>query len=61
MAKEKLLSAKQVAEILGLEVSTIYDWVYRRKIGYIKIGSLLKFDPATVENYIKKHTTHGGF
>ena len=59
--KEKLLTARQVAEILGIKISTIYDWVYRRKMPYIKIGSLLRFNPTTIENYIEKQTKQGGF
>lgn len=58
---EKLLTAKEVAEILGLKLSTLYDWVYQRKIPYIKIGSLLKFSPAVIQNYIDMHTRNGGF
>lgn len=58
---EKLLTAKHAAEILGIKLSTLYDWVYRRKISYIKIGSLLKFDPVVVQNYIDAHTRNGGF
>jgi len=58
---EKLLTAKEVAEILGLKLPTLYDWVYHKKIPYIKIGSLLKFNPTVVQNYIDTHTTNGGF
>ena len=58
---EKLLTAKEVAEILGLKLSTLYDWVYQRKIPYIKIGSLLKFSPAVIQNYIDTHTRNGGY
>lgn len=61
MTREKLLTAKQVADILGIEISTIYDWVYRKKLSYIKIGSLLKFDPTTIEDYIEKNTKQGRF
>ena len=53
---KKLLTVKETAEILGLEISTIYDWVHYKKIAYIKIGRLLKFDPVTVDEFIKKRT-----
>ena len=58
---KRLLTVQEVAEILGLEVSTIYDWVYRKKISYIKIGRLLKFDPENIQNFISSHTIQGGF
>lgn len=58
---KKLLSAKEVAEILGVEISTIYDWVYKKKIEHIKIGKLLRFDPETLQNYINNHTQQGSY
>lgn len=58
---KKLLSAKEVAEILGVEISTIYDWVYKKKIEHIKIGKLLRFNPETLQNYINNHTMQGDY
>ena len=58
---KKLLSAKEVAEILGVEISTIYDWVYRKKIEHIKIGKLLRFNPETLQDYITNHTQQGSY
>ncbi len=58
---KKLLSAKEVAEILGVEISTIYDWVYKKKIEHIKIGKLLCFNPETLQNYINNHTQQGSY
>ena len=58
---QKLLNVKEVAEILGLEISTIYDWVYRRKIDYVKVGRLLKFNPEVVQKFIETHTTQNCF
>lgn len=58
---KKLLNAKEVAEILGVEISTIYDWVYRKKIEHIKIGKLLRFNPETLQDYINNHTQQGSY
>lgn len=58
---KKLLSAKEVAEILGVEISTIYDWVYKKKIEHIKIGKLLRFNPEALQNYINNHTQQGSY
>lgn len=55
----KLLNIKEVSEILGLEISTIYDWVYRKKIAYVKVGRLLKFHPKTIEEFIRTCTVEG--
>jgi excisionase family DNA binding protein len=40
---EKLLTAKQVADLLEVQVSTVYDWVYRKRIPYVKLGRLIRF------------------
>lgn len=58
---QKLLNVKEVAEILGLEISTIYDWVYHRKIDYVKVGRLLKFTPEVIQKFIEANTTQGSF
>ena len=58
---QKLLNAKEVSEILGLELSTIYNWVHYRKIDYIKVGRLLKFSPDVVQNFIANNSTKGSF
>lgn len=58
---KKLLNAKEVAEILGVEISTIYDWVYRKKIEHIKIGKLLRFNSETLQDYINNHTQQGSY
>ena len=44
----------QIAEILGVSVRTIYDWVYKRKIPFIKVGRLVRFDPDEISEWMKK-------
>jgi excisionase family DNA binding protein len=40
---EKLLTARQVSELLEVKISTVYDWVYRGLIPYVKLGRLIRF------------------
>jgi excisionase family DNA binding protein len=41
---EKLLTKKQVAEMLGIKESTLYAWVHQNRIPHLKIGKrLLRF------------------
>jgi len=37
-------------------VTTLYKWVGQRKIPHIKLGRLVKFDPAKLEEWIKQQT-----
>ena len=55
MAK-KLLSVNEVAEYLGITVNTVYGWVHIKKIPYIKMGRLLKFDQAKIDEWIDKQS-----
>ena len=51
-----LLTIQQAAQITGVSITTLYKWVSHRKIPYIKMGSLVKFDPLKLEEWIKAQT-----
>lgn len=40
---EPLLVPKEVCEILRIQPATLYAWVRRGKLAYVKVGSLLRF------------------
>jgi len=48
----KLMSIPEVAEYLGVKISTIYDWVHCRQIPYHKIGRLVRFRPSDIDAWI---------
>lgn len=52
MRKHELVDIKKVSEILGVKVATVYSWVSQRRIPYIKMGRLLKFDVGQIERWI---------
>lgn len=49
---EKLLSASEVSEILGVSILTIYDWTSRKTIPYIKVGKLVKFSETDLDAWL---------
>jgi len=51
-----LLDINQVAEFLQIKRSTLYDWVHRRKIQYVKIGGTLRFKKSDILNLIDRNT-----
>ncbi|MDD3012385.1 MAG: helix-turn-helix domain-containing protein [Candidatus Gastranaerophilales bacterium] len=53
---QTLLDVTQLAQMLKIEVSTIYDWVHKKKIKYIKIGRLLRFRQEDIEALIQSNT-----
>jgi excisionase family DNA binding protein len=53
----KLLDINQLSEMLNVKKKTIYDWVHKGIIPYVKLGNLLRFDPKDIEKWFesKKH------
>jgi excisionase family DNA binding protein len=49
----KLIDITQLSEMLNVKKKTIYDWVHKRKIPYIKLGGLIRFDPTEIEQWVK--------
>ena len=45
----RLLSIDQVSQYLDLSVHTIYRMVSQRRIPYVKMGRLTKFDRAEID------------
>lgn len=52
----RLLSIKQTAEYTGLSPHTLYTMVSQRRIPFVKVGRLVKFDQAILERWIQQLT-----
>ena len=50
------ITINQLSELLKIKKSTVYSWVYQRKIPYIKVGRLVRFDLSEIEIWIKDNT-----
>jgi len=62
----RFLSIQEVATYTGLSVHTLYTMVSQRRIPYVKLGRLTKFDVRTLDAWIEKrsvrpltHPDHG--
>jgi len=53
---QRLMSVKDAAAFTGLSPHTIYTMVSQRRIPYIKVGRLVKFDQAMLDGWLKKNT-----
>lgn len=51
---KKLIDVKGVSEILNISTNTIYCWVGQRKIPYVKLGRLVKFDLQAIEKWVEE-------
>jgi len=52
----RLLTVQEVGEYLGIAKDTIYSQVSQRRIPYVKIGRLLKFDLKAIDEWIAQKT-----
>lgn len=50
---ERLMRAKEVAELLKVGKATPYAWVYRRRIPFVKLGRSLRFKQSDIEQLIQ--------
>ena len=52
----KLLTIDEASEYLGISKLTLYGWVSARKLGFIKVGRLVKFKQEHLDRWIEQHT-----
>lgn len=52
-AHEGLLTIREAAQYLAVSVSTLYGWVWQRRIPFVKIGRALRFDPHDLAAFIE--------
>ncbi len=58
--QRRLITLKEASEYLGISVNTLYSWVSQKKIDYVKIGRLTKFDLKVLDRYIDNNTVEAG-
>lgn len=59
----RLIDAKAAAVYTGLSHHTVYTMVSQRRIPYIKVGRLVRFDLDALDAWLAQHTvlpTKGG-
>jgi excisionase family DNA binding protein len=52
----RLLTMDEASEYLGISKLTLYGWVSARKLGFVKVGRLVKFKQPDLDKWIDQHT-----
>ena len=52
---EPLLDIPQAMKILNISEKTLRDWVWRKKIDYVKNGARVMFEPAAIRAHIARN------
>ena len=54
--QKRLLTINEASEYLGISANTLYSWVSQKKIDYVKIGRLTKFDLKVIDKFIENNS-----
>lgn len=52
--ERRFIGIEDLSKYLGLTKGTLYVWVCQRRIPYLKIGKLLKFDIIEIDQWLKE-------
>jgi len=52
----RLITIQEAGEYTGLSPHTLYTMVSQKKVPYVKMGRLVKFDVELLDKWIKEHT-----
>lgn len=50
-----LIDIRELSKRLSVSKFTIYSWVSRGRIPYVKTGRLVRFDPDEIDTWINEH------
>jgi len=56
MSLRRLINVRESSEHLDLSVNTIYSLVSKRRIPFVKMGRLTKFDLEKIDDWIKENS-----
>jgi len=56
MCSRRLINVQELAEYLDLKVGTVYSLVSQRRIPFVKVGRLTKFDLQKIEQWIEENS-----
>jgi excisionase family DNA binding protein len=53
---QRLVGISDIAHYVGLSKHTVYTMVSQRRIPFVKVGRLTRFDLRSVDSWIKQHS-----
>lgn len=52
---KQYLSVKELSQYMGISIHTIYLWIQLKKIPYVKLGKLVRFNLTEINSWLKGH------
>lgn len=59
LTMENLLTPQEIADVLGVSKSTIYQWTHQEYIPHIKLGRFVRFRQSQVEKWLTQREIKG--
>jgi excisionase family DNA binding protein len=56
LIERRLLTIQEASQYTGLSVHTLYTMVSQKRIPYVKVGRLVKFELEMLDKWIKRQT-----
>jgi len=53
---EPLLDVTKAAQLLGISIKTLRDWIQARRIDYVKVGTRVMIRPETIRQFVTSNT-----
>jgi len=50
----KLLSPQELSDVLNISIETVYAWTSQKRIPYIKMGRLVRFNVDEVNKWLER-------
>ena len=57
MPEINLIDINELARRLSIPKGTLYNWVYLRRIPFVKLGRALRFNPEEIERVVGSSST----
>ncbi|MGA9883928.1 MAG: helix-turn-helix domain-containing protein [Candidatus Acidiferrales bacterium] len=51
--QRRLITIQEASKLLSVSVSTLYGWVWQRRIPFVKLGRAVRFDIGDLEKFIE--------
>jgi len=53
---KRLMTIQELTEFTSCSIQTLYKMVNQRRIPYVKVGRLLRFDSRLIDDWLQAHT-----
>lgn len=53
---KNLITIQELSILLQISISTLYRWVHKKEIPYVKLGGKLRFSKSDIDDFIKQNS-----